>query len=255
MSASEFPPVPSTEGSVSYVISKSKFAEMLLKTHYAASVDDSRQALTGVLLNFKDSKLTCVATDGRRLAMMEYEVDFPKENNRDVILPKRAVAELRRILSGEGDVKIYISKGSQAIFSFDNIVMCCKLVDSVYPNFRQVIITKCDHRITVPREELMTVLRRAVLVTTEKSNSMRLTFADNVLSLTASSPDVGEVQETVTVKYSGPKITAIFNPVFMADPLKALTNDEVYIELNDAMSPGLIKADLPFLYVLMPLRV
>ena len=255
MSASEFPAVPSTEGSVSYIVAKEKFAEMLQKTHYAASSDDSRQALTGVLLNFKDGKLTCVATDGRRLAMMEHEVEFPKENNRDIILPKRAVAELLRILSGEGDLKIHISKGNQAIFSFDNIVMCCKLVDSVYPNFRQVIITKCDHRITVPREELLMVLRRAVLVTTEKSNSMRLTFADNMLSLTASSPDVGEVQESITVKYSGPVITAIFNPVFMADPLRALTNDEIYIELNDAMSPGLIKADLPFLYVLMPLRV
>ena len=254
MPASEFPRVPSTEGSLKYTMGKEVFVDMLRKTHYAASSDDSRPALNGVLLNFKDGKLTCVATDGRRLALIDREVEFPENHNRDAILPKRAVAELIRILSGEGELRIFL-KDKQAIFEFDNTVMCCKLVEGVYPNFRQVILSHCDHRIAIPREELLGALNRVVLFTTEKSNAMRLTFEDNVLTIVASSPDVGEAMDTVTVKYSGPKITAIFNPEFMADPLRNLTSDEIFMELNDAMSPGLIKCDLPFLYVLMPLRI
>ena len=256
MPASEFPPVPSTEGSTKYNLDKAVFANMLKKTHYAASKDDSRPALNGVLLNFKDSKLTCVATDGRRLALIEHEVEFPADHNRDVILPKRAVGELIRILEkqGEGNLGIYL-KGNQAIFEFDSVVMYCKLVDGVYPNFRQVILSQCDHRITISREELLGALGRVSEVTTEKSNAMRLTFEDNKLSIVASSPDVGAAEDELAVKYNGPKITAIFNPEFMSDPLRHLTSDEIYMELNDAMSPGLIKSDIPFLYVLMPLRI
>ena len=251
---SEFPPVPTTEGSLKYTLDKKVFADMLKKTHYAASSDDSRPALNGVLLNFKDGKLTCVATDGRRLALIEHEVEFPADHNRDVILPKRAVGELLHVLSGEGPLCIYI-KGNQIIFEFDNVVMYCKLVDGVYPNFRQVIISQCDHRITIPREELLGVLGFVSHATSEKSNAMRMTFEDNRLSIAASSPDVGAAEGELTVKYNGPKITAIFNPEFMADPLRNLTSDEIYVELNDSMSPGLIKSDIPFLYVLMPLRI
>lgn len=254
LAATEFPSVPTVDGGICYTLDKAVFADMLKKTHYAASTDDSRPVLNGVLLNFADGKLTCVATDGRRLALIEHEVEFPSENNRDVVLPTRAIAELLRILNGSGDLKIHL-KGTQAIFEFDRTMMCCKLVDGVYPNFRQVILSQCDHRVAIPREEFLGVLRRVTLFTTEKSNAMRLTFEDNLLTIVASSPDVGEAHDALAVKYSGPKIAAIFNPEFMMDPLRTLTGDEVFIELNDAMSPGLIKSDIPFLYVLMPLRV
>jgi len=252
--ASEFPAVPTAEGGICYNCDKAVFGDMLRKTHYAASTDNSRPVLNGVLLNFNEGKLTCVATDGRRLALIEHEVEFPPENNRDVVLPTRAISELLRILNGAGDLRINL-KGNQALFEFDKTFMCCKLVDGVYPNFRQVILSQCDHRIAISREELQGVLRRVLLFTTEKSNAMRLTFEDNLLTIVANSPDVGEAHDVLAVKYSGPKISAIFNPEFMMDPLRTLTSDEIYIELNDSMSPGLIKSDIPFLYVLMPLRV
>jgi len=254
ISAEEFPAVPTIEEGACYTLDKAVFADMLRKTHYAASTDDSRAVLNGVLMNFADSKLTCVATDGRRLALIEHEVEFPVENDRDVVLPSRAVSELMRILNGSGDLKIHL-KDNQAIFEFDNVMVACKLVDGVYPNFRQVILSQCDHRVTVVREDLIKVLRRVTLFTTEKSNAMRLTFGDNNLVIVASSPDVGEAHDSVPIKYNGPKITAIFNPEFMMDPLRTLTSDDIYIELNDAMSPGLIKSDIPFMYVLMPLRI
>ncbi len=252
--AEDFPAIPTTEGGVAYKLEKSRFADMLRKTHYAASTDEARQVLNGVLLNFKDGKLTCVATDGRRLALIEHEIEFPPENERDVVMPSRAVNELLRIVGSGGDLRIHL-KGNQALFEFDRTLMCCKLIEGIYPNFRQVILSHCDHRIAVPREELLGILRRILLFTTEKSNAMRLTFENNLLTIVANSPDVGEAHDALAVKYDGPSLSAIFNPEFMMDPLRTLTSDEIYIELNDAISPGLIKSDIPFLYVLMPLRV
>ena len=100
--AREFPPAPTTEGGIAYQIDQGKFRDMLRKTHYATAMDDTRAVLTGILMSFADGKLTCVATDGRRLALYEHEVDFPAENARDVVLPLRAATELMRSLSDSG---------------------------------------------------------------------------------------------------------------------------------------------------------
>ncbi len=254
IAADQYPAVQSPGEGLSYTLERSNFANILRRTSYAASRDESRLTLNSVLLNFSDGKLTTVATDGRRLAMIEHEVVFPAENNKDVILPSRIVAELLSMVDGEGDVKIHV-KDNQAAFEFADTLLICQLVDGLYPNFRQVVVAQCEHRIALPREDMLGVLRRMMNFTSEKNNAIRLTFQDNLLTVQAQTPDVGEATETIAVKYSGPEISAIFNPEFLSEPLRNLTSDEVYIELTDANSPGLIKSDIPFLYVLMPLRV
>ena len=105
------------------------------------------------------------------------------------------------------------------------------------------------------REELLAVLRRINVSTTPTTNAMRLAFENNLLTITVNSTDVEDATDTVTIKYDGTPITAVFNPEFMMEPLKNLTSDEVTIELNNATSPGLIKDDTTFLYVIMPLRI
>jgi DNA polymerase-3 subunit beta len=129
------------------------------------------------------------------------------------------------------------------------------MIEGTYPNYRQVIPSQCEERVTVEREGLLTALRRVSLVTTDKSNATKLTFGKNKLSITVTTPDVGEARETIPVKYNGKEIVVAFNPEFMMDPLRTLTNDEVFIELTDELSPGVIKCDMPFLYVLMPMRI
>ena len=254
MDAADYPPIPDVDDSVAYTIEKLVFADMLKKTSYAASNDDSRPALNGVLMSFDEDKLTCVATDGRRLALIEHPVEFPAENKCDRILPRRAVNELIRVLAGDGSLRISITK-NQAVFSFDNMVFYTKLLEGVFPNYRQVITQNHPNHVVAVREELIAVLRRASFFTTEKSNSMRLTFENNLLNVSASSSEVGDTEEEVSIKYDGPKVSAFYNPDFMLDPLRALTSDEVFIELNNDQSPCLIKCEQPFLYVLMPLRM
>jgi len=250
----DFPPVPVAEGKCCYRIDQGALREMLRKTSYAASLDETRRVLNGVLMAFKDGNLTLVATDGRRLALVEHEVEFPAEAETELILPSKTVGELMHILGDEGDLKIFAQK-NQIVFEFANTMMSSKLIDGVYPNYRQVVPASCDERVTIEREALLTALRRVSLITTEKSNATRLTFADNQLTILITTPDVGEARETLPIKYAGKSVTVIFNPEYVMDPLRNLDSDEIYVEMNDGHSPVIIKSNIPFLYVLMPLRI
>ncbi|MBN2301540.1 MAG: DNA polymerase III subunit beta [Lentisphaerae bacterium] len=254
LSEEEFPPVSKPEGKYVYRIDQGVFKEMLKKASYAASSDETRYVLNGVFLGFKSGKLTVVATDGRRLALVEYEVEFPEEAAVEMILPSKTVNELLHTLADQGDLKI-ISKEKQILFEFDKILIASKLIDGTYPNYKQVIPAQCEERVVVERESLLTALKRVSLVTTNKSNAVKLTFGKNKLSVSSNTPEVGEARETIPIKYTGKEISVAFNPEYMMDPLKNLNNDEIFIELTDDLSPGVIKCDMPFVYVLMPMRI
>ena len=254
MKSDEFPPMPKMDSKYAYHLDQGVFKEMLKKTSYAASTDETRYVLNGVLLNFKGSKLAMVATDGRRLALVEQEVEFPKEAELSIIVPTKTVNELLHTLGDEGELKVRTA-ATQIVFEFGDTVITSKLIVGTYPNFRQVIPAKCDERITVERETLLTALRRVALLTTDKSNATKLTFGKNKIVIATVTPDVGEARETVPVKYAGKEITVAFNPEYMMDPLRNLANDEIFVELTDDLSPGVIKCDIPFLYVLMPMRI
>lgn len=256
MSDDEFPPIAKADGKFCYHVDEGIFRGMLTKCSYAASTDETRFVLNGVLLNFAGGKLTMVATDGRRLALVEQEIEFPKESEKSVVLPNKAVAELLRLLGDEGSMMKICVKDNMVMFEFRSIQVTSKLVEGTYPNYRQVIPSKCEERVAVERESLLTSLRRiALLSAADKSSAAKLTFGKNKLTLTINTPDVGEARETLPVKYSGKEIAIAFNPEFMMDPLKNLKNDEIAIEIIDDLSPGVIKCDSPFLYVIMPMRV
>lgn len=250
----DFPPIPATEGKFCYRIDQGVLKEMLRKTSYAASLDETRRVLNGVLMAFKANKLTMVATDGRRLALVDHEVEFPEQAETEMILPTKAVNELMRVLMNEGEVKIYAQK-NQVVFEIGTTIMSSKLVDGVYPNYRQVIPGGCDERVTIEREELLRAVRRVSVMATDKSNAVRLTFSANQLTINITSQEVGEGRETIPVKYTGKEISIVFNPEYVMDPLKNMDDDEVYFELSDGHSPALLKCSVPFLYVLMPLRL
>ena len=228
--------------------------EMLRKTAYAASQDDTRRTLKGVLMSFKDEKLTMVATDGRRLALVENEIEFPKAAEKDIVLPSKAVAELQRSLAAEGEVNIMVKK-SQICFSIEKVQIYSKLMDDTYPNYRQVIPKECAEQISIDRQLLLDALDRASVMTMDEAHSTKLIFEGNRLTVTSAASDIGEAKDEVPIKYAGEKIEIMFNPTYVMDPLKAIDDDEVTIGLNNGHSPAVIKCSIPFLYVLMPLRI
>jgi DNA polymerase-3 subunit beta len=254
LSEDDFPPVPKPEGEYAYHLDQGAFRDMLRRTAYAASTDESRYVLNGVLMSFRAGKLAMVATDGRRLALVEQEMEIPREAEVEMILPGKAVSELHHTLKESGELKVF-AKGTQVIFQFGDTLVASKLIEGTYPNYRQVIPSQCQERITIERESLLSALRRVSILMTEKTNAVKLNFAKNRLTITMTSPDVGEARDSLPIKYTGKELSVSFNPEFMMDPLKNLDADEVFLELTDELSPGVIKSDIPFLYVLMPMRV
>ena len=254
ISEADYPNLPEMADPKVYVIDQAAFRNMLKLTFYAASVDANRPLLNGVLLSFKGGKLSVVATDSRRLALVEHEVEFPADAEMDLIVPLKTVEELVRTLGENGTLKI-LATPKQIAFEFDSILIVSKLVEGTYPNFRQVIPQANGERVAMERETLLTAVRRTSQLVIDAVSGVKLTFTKNRLEILATAPEIGEARETMDVKYKGPDIAISFNPAFLMDPLKALTTDEVYLDLLDDTSPGVLRSSISFVYVLMPIRV
>ena len=259
MAAEEFPPKANFSEVRAVLMPQEKIRAMLKKTSYAISTDETRFVLNGIFFSMRENKVTMVATDGRRLALVDEEVESIGEGVLEFIVPTKAVNELSRLLQGTGDVEVR-PRDNQVAFNLRGeggitIVVISKLVEGNYPNYRQVIPTQVKERVPVQREELLQALKRAEIMTSDKANSVKMTFSENNLSITANTPEVGEARESLAVNYKGKEISIAFNPGYFMDPLRALDNDEVYLELIDELSPGVIKVNGPFLYVLMPMRM
>jgi len=253
ISAVDFPPLPSPGDARPLAVAQKVIKTMLQRVGYAASTDESRRVLNGTLLRFKDGRLTAVATDGRRLALIEHELDTGPGDALDLVVPTKSVNELVRSLGEKGEVRIR-STSNQAIFEAEDFQIYTKLMEGVYPNYTQVIPSQSSIRIVLERELFMSAIRRVALMTNEKSNSVRLNFGKNRVDVTASA-DIGEARETVPLKYDGEEISIAFNPGLLIEPLKYLVSDEIALEMSNPTSPGVIKTDEPFLYVIMPMMI
>ncbi len=259
LAAEEFPPLPKFKEDKRITVPQEKFRSMLKKTAFAISTDESRYVLNGIYLSLKDHKITMVATDGRRLALVDEETDIAEKSQGEFIIPSKAVNELSRLLGDKGVVDLNFSE-NQASFTLKSekgpgVLIISKLIEGNYPNYRQVIPAETKERIALPREEFLHALRRAEIMTSDKQNSVKMAFVKNQLAITANSPDVGEARETMSVNYKGKDLAIAFNPAYLIDPLNALSEDEVFIELIDELSPGVLKINGPFLYVVMPMRL
>ena len=262
--AEEFPKLPDTGDDKTFSLEQGELAAMLGNVAYAQSTDETRYILNGVYFNFKDGKLALVATDGRRLALVSKELAVPAASAGAIILPAKTVAELLRLLGKGTSLKISFNE-RRAAFQIDTdkdnsgltdaIYLFSKVVEGNYPNYQQVIPKETHQRIKLERELFLQCVHRAALVTSEKSNSVKIKLSANLLEITASSPDFGESHESMAIEYSGPDLQVAFNPQFIMDPLRALTKDQVFFELKDEVSPGVFKTLETFVCVIMPVRL
>lgn len=265
ISSEEFPPLPTFENRKVFELSQEQIVGMLKSVSYAQSNDENRYILNGVYFNFADEKLTLVATDGRRLGLTALETEISEENAGSLILPAKTVAELERLMGKGEKVKIAFND-RQAAFEIaiaesgdtglvDHLYLVSKIVEGNYPNYRQVIPKETEHRVKIERELMLECVHRAALVTSDKSNSVKLKVTKNLLEISGSSSEYGESHESMAIAYDGPEVQVAFNPQFLMEPLKALTKDEVFFEFKDELSPGLFKTLDNFICVIMPLRL
>ncbi|HVU28610.1 MAG TPA: DNA polymerase III subunit beta [Verrucomicrobiae bacterium] len=259
LSADEFPPLPKFKDDRKVSLQQETVKTMLKKSSFAVSTDETRYVLNGIFINLKDNKMTMVATDGRRLALVDEEVDISEKSEGEFIVPAKAVNELNRLMQDKGEVEIKFAE-NQASFALKDdkgfcVLLVTKLIEGNYPNYKQVIPAEAKERIALVREEFLQALRRAEIMTSDKANSVKLAFGKNNLAITANAPEVGEARETLAVNYKGKEMAIAFNPRYLIEALNALTEDEVFFELIDELSPGVLKINGPFLYVVMPMRL
>ena len=255
----EFPPFPDFSNAKVYSITQADLKNALTRVHYAMSTDETRYVLNGAYFLFQENGLTIVSTDGRRLATVEIPMSISANDARRVIVPSKAIFALLRLLDGTDNVEVKLND-SQVSFELNGRFLASKLIEGNYPNYNQVIPKESPIRLTLNREALQKTIHRVALLTSEKSSSLRLSLEKNSLTISALTPEVGEAKETVDVKYSGVAFSIGFNPAFILEPLKNLTEDEVHLDLIDEMSPGVLRTDTAdgqpkFLYVLMPMRL
>ena len=253
----EFPPAPKEEGEA-ITLDQGKLRFMLRYTSYAVSTEETRYVLNGILFNFGKEKLALVATDGRRLALMEESIEAPEGG---CIVPTKAITELRRLLGDRGKVTLRYTE-KQASFALfkdgeeePSVNLTTKLIDGTYPNYQQVIPKESKETATLEREEFLAALRRAEIMTSDKSSSVKLELGENKLLITANTPEVGEAKESLAVSHEGGDMAIAFNPKYLIDSLGVLEEDEVVLALNDELSPGVLRTSGPFKYVIMPMRM
>jgi DNA polymerase-3 subunit beta len=254
--ATEFPEMGYVKDGQRLCINQADLKAALDKTVYAMSFDESRYILNGIYFEAEQSQLTLVSTDGRRLALLNFDANASFAFEKSFIIPRNTIDELRKSL-GQSDVVDLTVSDSMACFEINNLTLTTKLIEGNYPNFRQVIPEGSKYRASIERESFLSALKRVALLVNERTNSIKLTFDDNRILISSNSPDIGESEESVDAIYDGPPITMGLNPEYLSACLRALPNDQVFLDLIDSESPAVIRVESPesFLYVIMPMRV
>lgn len=255
--AEDFPVIAQIEETQYVTLKSLQFKKMIERTSFAMSQEDNRAVLNGLNFCVMEGNLTLVATDGRRMALCEDKVEG-SSNDGQCIIPSKTVSELRKLISFDGSVKV-CWESNKAVFKIEgdkgaSIQLITKLMEGVYPNYKQVVPVELKHSLVLSREEFLNAIVRAELMTSERSHVVKLLFGTNQLTISASSSEVGEAKETLLINHEGPDISISFNPTFLMDPLKTLDDGEVFLEINDEFSPALLRAKEHSQFVVMPMR-
>ena len=251
--AEDFPILREPEGT-RITVDVVAFGEAVSQAARAASKDEARPVLTGVLLEANREGLTLAATDSYRLAVRE--VQATGEGEATVLVPERALSEAGRAAGGEekGEAEIILGD-SQAAFRVGSLRLTSRLIDEQFPNYRQLIPEPGENRLEAPRQELLEAVRRVGLLARE-SSPIRLELNALGVRLTSSSPDLGGAVEVLEATYQGEELTAAFNPNYLADGLAGITGERVRVELRDGLKPALLRGEGDeFTYLVMPVRL
>ena len=260
----DFPTVPEPGSGSSAVLPRAALAEMVTKTQFAITGEDTRYFLNGALLILAEERMTLVATDGHRLALASAPRGAegsaaPAGGEQRAILPKKTLGELSRLLSdGEGDVTCEFGE-NHLFFQIDGRHLVSRMIDAQFPAYERVIPQGNDKRIEFERDRLVRAVRRVALLSSERSRAVRFQIDTNSVEVRSSSPEVGEAREVLEVEYGGDALQLCFNAQYVTDFLGAADTDSVGLEFRDEMSQAVMQpvgaGGCEYTYVIMPMRV
>jgi DNA polymerase III subunit beta len=252
--ADDFPRLPEPAPDA-LTLEAAALADALRQVVRAASHDDARPVITGVLMAAEDDGLRLVATDSYRLAVRDLPGASVLREGQQVLVPSKALGELGRLLGGADEVTLRLGE-RDATFEVGTTRLTTRLIEGAFPNYRQLIPSSYPNRLTVGREPLLDAIRRVKLLARE-ATPVRLSLGPDGLELTAVTQDVGKAHEDLDAKYEGTEMVIAFNPEYLADGVEAVTGDEVIIETLDGLKPALVRSaeTAGYTYLLMPVRV
>jgi DNA polymerase-3 subunit beta len=260
----DFPTLPESAGGATVSLSPASLKEMVAKTQFAITGEDTRYFLNGALFVLRPDSMSLVATDGHRLALVNVNRDATSKNGsgaveNKAILPKKTLGELARLL-GEGDGEISYERGENHLFfNVGDRMLISRMIDGQFPAYERVIPKGNDKHIEFERDRLTNAVKRVALLSNERSRAVKIQIDKGKVDVTSSSPDLGEAHETIPVEYSGPPMQICFNAQYVLDFLSAVTTDIVALELKDEVSQAVMKPvgaeGYDYTYVIMPMRV
>jgi len=255
MPKSEFPALPSFEESLKITIKRKTLKEMLFKTAFAASKDENRYLITGILFKIEQGKLIIVGTDARRLAKMEENIDVDTEFSGQYIVPIKGVDEILKILDRSKDetVVVYFSADRIAV-EMSSVLLTTKLLVGDFPDFKDVIPKDCKMEIQLHRDELTTLLRQISIFTQEDGGACQFAFTSGELQISSSHHQIGEGVVSMPVNFSNEPFSIAFKPQHILDVLRHSKQEVVTFKFIDAFNPMLMEDSSNALYVVMPMR-
>ena len=259
----DFPTLPEAGGTPTASLERSAVKEMVAKTQFAITGEDTRYFLNGALFVLKPQEMSLVATDGHRLALVSVVRNGGNGNagndESKAILPKKTLGELGRLL-GEGDGDIGYERGENHLFfQVGDRMLISRMIDGQFPAYERVIPKGNDKHIEFERDRLTNAVKRVALLSNERSRAVKIQIEKGKVDVTSSSPDLGEAKETLPVDYNGSSMQICFNAQYVLDFLAAVATDVVSLELKDEVSQAVMKPvgaeGYDYTYVIMPMRV
>jgi DNA polymerase-3 subunit beta len=254
--AQDFPRLPEMNEEDSFEIEAKPLLQVINTVARAASRDETRPVLTGILVKFSKERLKMVATDSYRLSVMETSAGSSLADKKEVIVPRHTLEELARLCGSEDEGKITIAiVESQIMFSDANALLTSRLIEGQFPNYQQLLPDEFKSEVKIDKAELQEVVGRIGLMA-QKNAPLKMSFAEGELTVSAQTPQVGEARESLAVPYSDEGMEIGFNPAFLQSGVESVDGDTVSIRIISSLRPGLIKGEgEDFLYLIMPVRL
>ncbi len=259
ISAEEYPIFPTYNSQAFIKIDAQVLKEMIDKTIYSVSNDETRYHLNGVFFELNPSAgFKMVATDGHRMSLVsKNSSDVKVSATQGVIIPRKGLHEIKKILEGiDGSVEIAV-EGSQFVLKHSSTILMIRLIEGKYPNYQQFIPQKLTQKVMINKEAFLTSLKRVSLLANQKSKAVLLNLSNGRMEISSNNPELGDAKEEIEVEYAGGDIKIGFNAKYITDILTSMNHDKIDFELNDHLSPGLMRPhnDTSYTCVVMPMRI
>ena len=239
-----------------FEFSQADFLDMIAKTLFAVSSDETRYFMNGVYFEQADGKLVMVATDGRRLSYSAKAAEAQVADFKGVIIPPKVLHLIRKLAAGEGKLRLAIAENNIFV-QLDRHLISSNLIDAQFPNYQRVIPKSQDHRLTVSRDSLQAALRRVSLLVEEKSRRIQLSMSAGNLEISSSEGEIGQAKEQMPCEYQGPELTIAANYSYLLEPLKESAEENVALEFSEADKAITLKPvpEKDYFHIVMPMQI